>query len=675
NGNKMIFTRNNYVDQKYGKSEDGVNKLKLFYAEWNDDNWSKATPLSFNRDNYSYGHPTISSDGKMLIFASDMLGSLGETDLFISYFENGNWTEPQNLGSRINTQGREMFPYLYNDHILFFASAGHGGLGGLDVFRIDLNDKDNAPIKNMGYPINSSKDDFGLILDSEMTVGYFSSNRNNGPTDDDIYKVVFKQKEDNILFVQNDLKSTSDGAFEVVDQKNQEKQQITEITEETEVQSDDSSKVLAEKTNQDATGSEENNSLSKESKTAGNSGDSGQEQLNIEPKNPSSGESASKEETEVQSDDSSKALAEKTNQDATGSEENNSLSKESKTAGNSGDSGQEQLNIEPKNPSSGESASKEETVGQSDDSSKVLVEKTNEDPTGSEENNNLIKESKTAGNSGDPGQEQLNIEPKNPSSGESASKEETVGQSDDSSKVLAEKTNQDPTGSEENNNLSKESKSAGNSGDSDQEQLNIESNIDEKNNEITNTKTSPAEKSKENSIERKLASLYPMDKWEENTADGTGKSVNEDSAQKVKREISVSEIDKFELSEGWMKDSKVLFVGSIYYDFDKYNIREDAIPNLKEVVEILQKYPTIRILFSSHTDSRGSINYNNILSKKRAASVINYILSHDFISEEQLIIDYSGELKLSQQCPTLNSCTEEQHQQNRRTEITLILDK
>lgn len=189
---KMIFTRNNFNQGRRTLSDDGVNHLKLYYSEIlpGEDKWSIPTELPFNSDDYSVGHPTISSDEKRLYFASDMPGSVGKTDIFFSDFRNGEWSIPENMGLKVNTQAEEMFPFIYQDSILFFASKGLLGIGGLDLYKINLNDP-NAKPENMGQPLNSEYDDFGLVM--KGNTGYFSSNRPGGKGNDDIYRFIYTE--------------------------------------------------------------------------------------------------------------------------------------------------------------------------------------------------------------------------------------------------------------------------------------------------------------------------------------------------------------------------------------------------------------------------------------------------------------------------------------------------
>ncbi|TDB65252.1 OmpA family protein [Arundinibacter roseus] len=188
-GSRVIFTRNNYNNGEYKESQDGINKLKLYTSEIVNGSWGPSKELPFNSDDYSTGHPTLNFDNTLLYFASDRPGGFGGTDIYLSRFENGTWSEPVNLGPEVNTKGNEMFPFVDNNGNLYFSSDGRPGLGDLDIFFAAM----EGPAKpkkslNLGAPINSNKDDFGIITDTERTVGYFSSNRKNGGKDDDIFR-------------------------------------------------------------------------------------------------------------------------------------------------------------------------------------------------------------------------------------------------------------------------------------------------------------------------------------------------------------------------------------------------------------------------------------------------------------------------------------------------------
>jgi outer membrane protein OmpA-like peptidoglycan-associated protein len=188
-GKRAIFTRNNMKGNTPKKSDDGVIKLKLYSADAKGTGWSNIAELPFNSDQYSTGHPSLSADEKLLFFVSDMPGGFGGTDIYVSKWEGSSWGAPINLGDKVNTVGNEMFPFVDEVGNLYFSSDGHPGLGDLDIFFIRLDETAaKGKATNLGVPVNSSKDDFGMITDAERKSGYFSSNRKEGGDDDDIYK-------------------------------------------------------------------------------------------------------------------------------------------------------------------------------------------------------------------------------------------------------------------------------------------------------------------------------------------------------------------------------------------------------------------------------------------------------------------------------------------------------
>lgn len=149
--------------------------------------------MPFNSNNYNVAHPALSADEKTLFFVSNMPGTVGniESDIFkVSINKDGSYGKPINLGTKINTEGRETFPFITENNELYFASDGHPGLGGLDVFVAQLlPDGSVGTIKNVGKPINSNHDDFAFYINTKTKIGYVSSNRKEDNLGfDDIYK-------------------------------------------------------------------------------------------------------------------------------------------------------------------------------------------------------------------------------------------------------------------------------------------------------------------------------------------------------------------------------------------------------------------------------------------------------------------------------------------------------
>lgn len=189
-GQTMYFTRNNSEKRKTVKDDKGIVRLKVLRAVLTDEGiWGEVEELPFNSDSYSVANPALSPDEKILYFASDMPGTLGQSDLYmVTINENRSFGTPQNLGSNINTEARETFPYITSEEILYFSSDGHPGLGGLDVFATKIKRGDfTGKVLNVGKPVNSNSDDFTFIFDEELRTGYVASNREEGLGYDDIY--------------------------------------------------------------------------------------------------------------------------------------------------------------------------------------------------------------------------------------------------------------------------------------------------------------------------------------------------------------------------------------------------------------------------------------------------------------------------------------------------------
>lgn len=203
NQQQVFFTRNNFNENKRGVSEDRITKLKIYSAKQVKGVWKKVEELPFNDKNIDVCHPALSPDEKVMVFSSSRkTDSQGGMDLFITYWEGERWSEPKNLGPEINTAGNELFPYIHTDGQLYFASNGHKGLGGLDMYTATLEQEDDQwkwlyPI-NLGAPFNSRHDDFGLIMRPNKEEGFFTSNRKGGKGEDDIYAFTLEKPLDEL---------------------------------------------------------------------------------------------------------------------------------------------------------------------------------------------------------------------------------------------------------------------------------------------------------------------------------------------------------------------------------------------------------------------------------------------------------------------------------------------
>ncbi len=206
----IYFTRNSYG--KRNKSTDGSYKLRIFKGTIVGNSLYMPQDMSFNSNNYNCAHPAISFDGNTLYFASDMPGGQGGMDLYLSVMQpDSSWGTPINLGDKVNTVGNEMFPFVTDDNVLYFASDGMEGFGGLDVYETRLKEGMPSRVYNMGKPVNSEHDDFAYYIYGDQTVypmnGFVSSNRTKDGMDDDVYTLQILRKVSrgkNVIFLLKD---------------------------------------------------------------------------------------------------------------------------------------------------------------------------------------------------------------------------------------------------------------------------------------------------------------------------------------------------------------------------------------------------------------------------------------------------------------------------------------
>ena len=225
-GTTMYFTRESFFDKSFYKdslTNNQIGVIHLYKATrctkkhitWKDNgkcqfshSWSNVTRLEINSANYSIKNPTVSCDGELIYFSSDMPGGYGNFDIYKGELDSlGNVNNIKNLGQKINTEGQEMFPYVCCDKILYFSSDAHLGLGGLDVFYTKPIDGKWTNPRNVGIPVNSNADDFAFILTEECENGFVSSNRSGGKGSDDIYAVKKLLPLCDILFTANIIDS------------------------------------------------------------------------------------------------------------------------------------------------------------------------------------------------------------------------------------------------------------------------------------------------------------------------------------------------------------------------------------------------------------------------------------------------------------------------------------
>jgi len=204
----IYFTRNSYINGKISRTPEGVNNLRILIADKSGEEWKNIREFPYNSNKYSVGHPALSPDGKTIYFVSDMPGGYGETDIYKSEMQGSQWGKPVNLGPEINTKGKEMFPYVDKNGILYFSSNGQLGLGGLDIFASRADSDNKFSVVNMGSPLNSQQDDFGFIIQTDSLSGFFSSNRIGGQGADDIYAFKVSKVNLNVIAYDGKTKNT-----------------------------------------------------------------------------------------------------------------------------------------------------------------------------------------------------------------------------------------------------------------------------------------------------------------------------------------------------------------------------------------------------------------------------------------------------------------------------------
>lgn len=219
-GNRALITVSQTGNGGFLKRSDVV-KLKIMIYKKTSNGWQYESDFPYNSSDYSIGYPSYDEKNQILYFAGDIPGGKGGADIYTSVFENGNWSIPKNL-SNINTEGDEIFPFISDNDELYFTSNGRGGLGGLDIYKTNVDQVKNNII-NLKAPVNTPADDFGLILDNTRKNGYINSNRANGMGSDDIYKLIVNGTRVQFRLVDKITGDSLEGKFTITDEKTGDK--------------------------------------------------------------------------------------------------------------------------------------------------------------------------------------------------------------------------------------------------------------------------------------------------------------------------------------------------------------------------------------------------------------------------------------------------------------------
>ena len=229
--NAVLYVTQNQVKRaKPLANSDGEVQLKIRMFSYKDGTWKDEGDFPHTSTEYSMAHPSISSNGSHLYFASNMPGGHGGTDIYRCERTPKGWGDPENLGSEINTSGNEVFPFEAGNNVLYFSSDGYPGLGGLDVFRTYAFDGVWTSAENLGVPINSSQDDFGLTFVKSAS-GFFSSNRKGKGLDDDIFWFDLLSRRKFFQVAMQQLGQDAGIEMDAMQLKNLDTGEIMDITE------------------------------------------------------------------------------------------------------------------------------------------------------------------------------------------------------------------------------------------------------------------------------------------------------------------------------------------------------------------------------------------------------------------------------------------------------------
>lgn len=623
---RVFFTRNNYQNGKRGKSKDRITKLKIYSAVLKKGLWKEVTELPFNDDNIDVCHPALSADERVMVFSSsEGENSQGGMDLYVSYWVGNNWTTPVNLGPDINTAGDEVFPYIYADGRLYFSSNGHGGVGGLDLFMAMSMGNDTLtqwsfPM-NIGVPFNSPHDDFGFILNPEGTEGYLTSNRLGGKGQDDIYH--FQLNEASLESVKpKPLMPIEICVYDKATNARIEGATVTIRKANSATLSDDLREKIGIKNGQNII-------------------------LSLTPVREGSNEYVIQlkgDEDWIEGLNEEKGEVYETDDEGTflyslyASQE---YVFEVKKEG--------YLEVQEYFLMPADIELEEFCVGMSKGTD-VYANSWN---------------SNNSNNSNNPN------DPNNPNG--------TIN----------------PNGSNPNYNIDPSSLRGPDGKPLPKGQpyvtgvvLNKEYNRPLPRTEVTLLDRCTGEESVI-TVDKTGLFAFPLEcgcdyvvKARKNNFIGSNKILSlvkaEDCKPVVTELLMTPGFDKLgepitiagqTITES-LKEGDIIQMRDIFYDFDKYYIRDDASPDLDRLAALMQQFPSMKIELSSHTDSRGTDKYNKQLSENRAKSAKEYLVRKGIAANRINAIGY-GENRLQNNCKDNVDCNEYEHQRNRRTEVLI----
>jgi outer membrane protein OmpA-like peptidoglycan-associated protein len=655
----MYLTRVNYVVNKTDK--DFVNRPGIYISTKKGSAWSKAIPFAYNNPSYSVAHPSLSADGQYLYFASDMPGGRGGMDIYVCKKEGDTWGQPKNLGDEVNTQGNEVFPYIRKDGMLYFSSDGHIGFGGLDVFVASKVENKFADVKNLGAPLNSYTDDFGIVFSDDFTKGYFSSDREGGKGSDDIYSFVALNK---YLTVQGKIllsKNINDPA------RNADVMLLTE-----------DGKVIKVSTT-DNTGFFKFDNLDPD----------GKYMVKIDETDPQFKD----KKKYYMTDENNKIIRVTVINDKGGKFVFTNLPADPNALPQLGDDDDVSIAgnlLYGENPSQPLADTKVNLINEKGE----VVQTTTTNAFGAfvftnlpSDENFIVRvdesDTKLAPNTKIIITNKSGKEIQTTKSGNNSDFKFTFLASDKTTLKLMSVEDSELRFDFRGNLINENKNPIANT------TINL---TNEKGQIIQTTKTSDKGDFVFTNLPADQMMLFSLDENDPSVKNSTklfitdakGKVIKEFGRSNGKFTFTILPADQKTLGviyvdDPWLKvlklktDSKkdsLTIVENIYYNYGEYKILPEATKTLDKVINIMKNDPQLVIELSSHTDSRSSGEYNMKLSQNRAKSAVDYMLARG-VDKTRISGKGYGETKLINKCADGVECTEEEHAQNRRTEFKI----
>ncbi len=583
-GTRMFFSRNSE-----GKNSKEVNDLKIYSADLVDGVWTNIKALPFNDKEFATCHPTLSPNGRYLYFASNRPGGIGGMDLYVVNKRGTNWSTPRNLGPTVNTPSNEIFPFTNKKDELFFASNGHQGMGGLDIYSVEKANGDWLPVENLGAPFNSIKDDFGFSQMNSGKEGYFSSSRGNGLGGDDIYQ----WQSDELI------SSTMDNTniIAVIDEATGARipAAMVTITEGIANKMTDTGKENTEDVSDMISFLTDNKGMVSPSFAAGQT-----YTISVNKPGYTTYRKIVTAYDLLKAREWTVAIAKRDGVVLDGSVLNKKY-----------DHAVPNAIVTLFNFCTGE---KEKVLSDSDGKFSFFLDcKCDYEIVGEKERFNADKKTISTID--------INCEDTHPITTTLLLNIGSAPRTTTSSRSVPI-TSSSPT-------------------------------------RIVNAPVATSSPTRVVNAPVATPVNAPVNRT-------TPVSTRTNSATPVVKNLSDLSSENLDLSVG-----NIITLDNLYYDYDKFFIRPDAAKELDRIVTLMKQYSTIELELSSHTDSRGRKGYNQTLSQKRADVAINYIISKG-ISRKRLIARGLGEEQLRNHCADETYCSEEEHQENRRTEVRVL---